>query len=50
MPWTFQHVKKRPATDLTGGERSAIRGSSERIRPEAIHRAVEFFIRLMRRC
>ena len=43
-------VYRFSAMDLTGEERSTIHGNNERIRLEVIHRAVEFFIRLMRQC
>ena len=35
------------AMDLEGDERSTIHGNNERIRLETVHRAVEFYIRLM---
>ena len=43
-------VYRFSAMDLTGEERAAIHGNNERIRLEVIHRAVEFFIRLLRQC
>ena len=43
-------VYRFSAMDLTAGERATIHGNNERIRLEVIHRAVEFFIRLMRQC
>ena len=43
-------VYRFSAMDLTNEERSTIYGINERIRLEVIHRAVEFFIRLMRQC
>ena len=43
-------VYRFSAMDLTSEERSTIHGNNERIRLEVIHRAVEFFIRLMRQC
>ena len=36
--------------DLTAEERATIHGNNERIRVDCLHRAVEFFIRLMRQC
>ena len=38
------------AMDLTAEERATIHGNNERIRLECIHRAVEFYIRLMKKC
>ena len=35
---------------LTSEERAAIHGNNERIRVENIHKAVEFYIRLMKQC
>ena len=43
-------VYRFSAMDLTSEERATIHGNNERIRLEGIHRAVEFFIRLMRQC
>ena len=43
-------VYRFSAMDLTNEERATIHGNNERIRLEAIGRAVEFFIRLMRQC
>ena len=43
-------VYRFSAMDLTSEERGTIHGNNERIRVEVIHRAVEFFIRLMRQC
>lgn len=52
--WHYRGLSDRvyrfSAMDLTNEERSTIHGNNERIRPEVIHRAVEFFIRLMRQC
>ena len=44
------HVYRFSAMDLTAEERATIHGNNERIRLECAHRAVEFYIRLMRKC
>ncbi len=44
------HVYRFSAMALTSEERSTIHGNNERIRVEAISRAVEFYIRLMQKC
>ena len=44
------HVYRFSAMDMTSEERRSIHGNNERIRLESIHRAVEFYIRLMRKC
>jgi acetylornithine deacetylase/succinyl-diaminopimelate desuccinylase-like protein len=36
--------------DLTSEERATIHGNNERIRLETVSKAVEFYIRLMKRC
>ena len=36
--------------DLTAAERATIHGHNERIRLETIGKAVEFYIRLMKKC
>ncbi len=45
-----ENVYRFSAMDLTAEERGTIHGNNERVRVETIHRAVEFYIRLMRQC
>ena len=44
------HVYRFSAADLTAEERSSIHGNDEHVRVEVVKRAVEFYIRLMRKC
>ena len=43
-------VYRFSAMDMTAEERKSIHGNNERIRLESISRAVEFYIRLMKKC
>ena len=44
------HVYRFSAMDMTAEERKSIHGNNEKIRLETIARAVEFYIRLMKKC
>lgn len=44
------HVYRFSAMDLTAEERKTIHGNNERVRLDCACRAVEFFIRLMKKC
>jgi len=44
------HVYRFSAMDMTAEERRSIHGNNERIRLDAIGRAVEFYIRLLKKC
>ena len=52
--WHYGRISDRvyrfSAMDLTAAERATIHGNNERVRLEGIHRAVEFYIRLMKKC
>lgn len=45
-----KHVYRFSAADLTKDERSSIHGNDDHVRVDVIKRAVEFYIRLMRKC
>ena len=44
------HVYRFSAMDMTKDERSSIHGNNEHVRLEALYKAVEFYIRLMKMC
>jgi len=44
------HVYRFSAMDMTAQERKSVHGNNEKIRLEAIARAVEFYIRLLKQC
>ena len=45
-----RHVYRFSAMDLTNEERKTIHGNNERIRVDCLHRSVEFFIRILKKC
>lgn len=45
-----KHVYRFSAADMTADERSSVHGNDEHVRVEVVKRAVEFYIRLIRKC
>ena len=44
------HVYRFSAMDLTSAERATIHGNNERVRLEGVAKAVEFYIRMLKKC
>ena len=45
-----ENVYRFSSLDLTGEERRTIHGHNERVRVEAVHRSVAFYLRLLKKC